>query len=81
MNPLNTENWSLSDWALLSYQLRLHKPIAARGANAHIRHGFLVIKKNPWGIGIGDEAAVHAVAAPVAARPAAALRRQVRPRA
>ena len=58
MKPIDTEKWKLSDWALLAYRLRLHKPIAARGANKHIRHGFLVIKKNPWGIGIGEAAPI-----------------------
>lgn len=58
MNKLDVSNWKDTDWALLSYSLRLHQPIAARNAAQHTRRGFLVIKNNPWGIGVGEAAPI-----------------------
>ncbi len=45
---------TIGSWAIYSYRLRLHKPIAARGAQSFIRKGLLLFFRNEWGVGIGE---------------------------
>ena len=54
MNFVNIDNWSV-----FRYELPLHKPIAARGANRLIRKGLLIFMRNTWGIGIGEAAPIE----------------------
>ena len=50
---------SLDSWVIYSYRLRLHKPIAARGAQSFIRKGLLLFYRNQWGVGIGEASPIE----------------------
>ena len=60
LHRLATVNFvNIDNWSVFRYELPLHKPIAARGANRLIRKGLLIFMRNTWGIGIGEAAPIE----------------------